>query len=378
MFSRRHQEQPRRRGFLWQGGGFRRHCRTVPEVSPPDALEKTGSRHVTTPVHRKRLWSLLQVRPLRRLFERERPDVVHVHSRAPAWLAWLAWRKMNPATRPRLVSTVHGFYSANLYSEIMTRGERVIAVSASVRDYIRENYPHTAPDRIRVIPWGADPERYPRGFRPSGEWLSRWRLEHPGLDGRELLLLPGRLTRWKGQEDFFRLVAGLLAGGLPVQGALAGEAHPRKKAYERELRTLAERLGIAERITFLGHRSDLREVMAMARVVFSFSTSPEAFGRVSLEAMALGKPVVAYDHGGVGEQLRAMFPQDLVRVGDVNEAAARTRALLLRPQTPGALPGELTLTQTAGATEDVYRSLMPAGEREFFHHCHIHDEQISG
>ncbi|EIP97504.1 glycosyltransferase [Opitutaceae bacterium TAV1] len=324
-------------------------------------LEAAGGRHIAMPVHRKHPSSLLQARPLRRLFERERPDVVHIRSRVPGWIAWLAWRKMNPATRPHLVSTVHGFYSVNAYSAIMTRGERVIAVSESVRDYVRKNWPRALavrePGRLTVIHRGVDPQAYGRDFAPSAEWLAGWRRERPELDGRDVLLLPGRLTRWKGQEDFFQLVANLLRQGLPVHGVLAGETHPRKREYEGELRALAGRLGIAERVTFLGHRNDLREVMAMARMVFSLSIQPEAFGRVSMEAMALGRPVVAYDHGGVAEQLRVMFPRGLVAPGDVRAATGRTQELLLQPETPADVAPEFTLARMTEATLEVYRGL---------------------
>ena len=107
------------------------------------ALEKSGAQHLALPVHRKSLGSLFQVRPLRRILDQERPDILHIHSRVPGWIAWLAGRKMNPQTRPRLVSTVHGFYSVNAYSAIMTRGERVIAVSECIRDYVAQNFPKT-------------------------------------------------------------------------------------------------------------------------------------------------------------------------------------------------------------------------------------------
>ena len=99
-----------------------------------EQLEAEGSRHITLPVHKKRLSSLKQVKILRRRFETEKPDILHLRSRLPAWLAYLAWRKMDPLTRPRLVTTVHGFYSVNAYSRIMTKGERVICVSNRVKD----------------------------------------------------------------------------------------------------------------------------------------------------------------------------------------------------------------------------------------------------
>ena len=81
---------------------------------------------------------------------------------------------------------------------------------------------------------------------------------------------------------------------------------------------LAASLGIADRISFLGHRTDLKEIMAVSTIVYSLSLDPEAFGRVSLEALALGKPVIGYDHGGVAEQLRVIFPLGLVNPGDLD------------------------------------------------------------
>ena len=101
-----------------------------------EQLEREGSEHITMPVHRKSLASLFQIRPFRRLLEELKPDIVHARSRIPAWIAWLALRRMNPATRPRFVTTVHGMYSVSPYSAIMTKGEVVIAVSETVRDYV--------------------------------------------------------------------------------------------------------------------------------------------------------------------------------------------------------------------------------------------------
>ena len=278
-------------------------------------LEQAGSRHIRMPVHRKALASLGQVVRLREFFIQEKPDLIHLRSRLPAWLAWLAWKSMARGTRPRLVTTVHGFYSVNAYSAVMTRGERVIAVSASVRDYILKNYPKTPAEKIRVIPRGVDPGDYGVEFRPTSEWLSRWRAAQPGLAGKCVLLLPGRITRLKGHEDFFNLIDGLKNAGIPVHGLVAGDAHEKKRAYLEELRGAVQTLGLAGDITFLGHRSDLREVMAISDIICALSQQPESFGRTVLEAMALGKPVVGYDCGGVGELLGALFPSGRVPLG---------------------------------------------------------------
>ncbi|MEO7099597.1 MAG: glycosyltransferase family 4 protein [Luteolibacter sp.] len=322
-----------------------------------EELENAGSRHLTMPVHRKALASLGQIPALRKWFIEEKPDIIHLRSRMPAWLAYLAWKSLDKRTRPRLVTTVHGFYSVNAYSAVMTKGEAVIAVSESVRDYILKNYPATDPGKLSVIHRGVDEALYPAGFVPSDDWLEAWKTAQPELKGRFRLLLPGRLTRWKGQEDFIKMVAKLVELGEPVQGLIVGGPHPKKVAFLDELKALAASLGIADRISFLGHRTDLKEIMAVSTVVYSMSLDPEAFGRVSLEALALGKPVIGYDHGGVAEQLRVIFPQGLVKTGDVNRAIDLTREILKTCPCPLSIEA-FTLRRMLQSTFDVYQTLL--------------------
>ncbi|MFN3409423.1 MAG: glycosyltransferase family 4 protein [Limisphaerales bacterium] len=323
-------------------------------------LEAAGIRHIALPVHRKSLASLFQVRPFRKLLQRERPDLLHIRSRVPGWIAWLAWRTLDPRTRPRLVATVHGFNSPNVYSAIMTRGERVIAVSQSVRDYLRRHYPRVPADVFRVIPRGIEPAQYPRGFQPDPAWLADWHKQFPQLAGRRVLTLPGRITRLKGHEDFFQLLAALLREGVKVHGLVVGDTHPKKQAYRAELEALVQRLGVADRVTFTGHRNDLREVLAISDVVCSLSQQPEAFGRTTLEALALGRPVLAYDHGGVGEQLRDLFPAGRVPPGDARALLETARQLLAGQVTPALVGEPYTLDAMCRATLAVYEELHAA------------------
>ncbi|MES2439034.1 MAG: glycosyltransferase family 4 protein [Verrucomicrobiota bacterium] len=321
-------------------------------------LENAGSRHLTMPVHRKALASLAQISALRNVFIRERPDIIHLRSRMPAWLAWLAWKSMDKRTRPRLVTTVHGFYSVNAYSAIMTRGESVITVSESVREYVLKNYPKTDPSKVRVIHRGVDETAvYPMDFTPSADWLGKWKEAQPELEGRIPLLMPARLTRWKGQVDFIELIAKLIKLGRPVHGLIVGEPHPKKLAFLDELKALAATRGVSDRLSFLGHRSDLREIMSVSTLVYSLSLDPEAFGRVSLEAMALGKPCVGYDHGGVAEQLAVIFPEGRVPVGDVEAALAATLEILDQHKKPASI-GPFTLRRMLESTMDVYEKLL--------------------
>jgi glycosyltransferase involved in cell wall biosynthesis len=318
-----------------------------------EKLTQRGVRHVTMPVHRKSLRSLFQVRKLRAWLRDEKPDIVHAHSRVPAWIVWLALRGMDPLTRPKFVTTVHGFYSVNAYSAIMTQGDRIIAVSESIRTYVQDIYPACDPRRIAVIPHGIDPATYHLEFKPSDDWLVQWRNDHPELIGKKLLLLPGRITRLKGHSDFFQLISELKKSGQSVCGLIAGNTHPKKRAYLDELHQQAESLGITNDIIFLGHRNDLRELMAVSDIVMALSQQPESFGLTVLEALSLRKPVVGYDCGGVGELLAALYPTGKVPPNSSNGLFLTTTQILKNPSQPS--PNELfTLEKSLASTADIY------------------------
>ena len=288
-------------------------------------LQREGSRHVCWDIGRKHPATLLQIGNFRRWLAAERPAIVHVRSRLPAWVCWRAWRRL-PA-RPRLVTTVHGLYSVNAYSAIMTRGERVVVVSETVRRYVEDHYPAVDPRRIVRIYRGVDERRYQRGFQPAAAWLAAWRAQYPSLAGKRLITLPGRLTRLKGHMDFIAALELVRAQQPDVAGVVVGAAEPKHRAYEEALRQRAPWL------TFTGHRADLREIMAVSEAVVSFSTRPESFGRTVLEALSLGTPVVGYDHGGVGEILAQIFPPGRTAPGDWGAAAARLTDVLANAET---------------------------------------------
>lgn len=299
--------------------------RLVPE------LLAAGSEHIAWPIGHKSLFTLRFVRRLRTWLRAQQVDILHARSRLPAWIAYLAWRKLPAHARPRFVTTVHGFYSVSAYSAIMTRGERVIAVSRSIADYIRDNYPKTDPRRIEVIPRGIDAHEFPFGFTPDAQWLQRWYADFPQLQGREVLTLPGRITRLKGHEEFLHLIDRLRADRPRVHGLIVGGVDPRRGAYARELHRMVARMNLTSAITFTGIRSDVREIFASSSLVLSLSSKPESFGRTVLEALSLGVPVVGYDHGGVGEVLGQIYPAGRVARGDADQLASKVNAMLDAP-----------------------------------------------
>ncbi|MDI1302400.1 MAG: glycosyltransferase family 4 protein [bacterium] len=322
-------------------------------------LEREGSEHITLPVQRKSIASLLQVRPLRRLIEEIKPDIIHARSRVPAWIAWLALRKIPEAARPRFITTVHGLYSVSPYSAIMTRGDKVIAISETVRDYIRKNYPQCPEERIVLISEGIDPADFPYAYQPSTAWLAQWRADFPELAGKTVLALPGRLTRLKGHATFIQLIKTLSASHPDIHGLVIGGAEARKAAYAEELRALVAAEGLADRISFTGHRDDMREVLSQCDLIFSLSTKPETFGRTVLEAILLGKPVIGWDIGGVGEILRKCYPQGVTRNSNEAELLKTCAHWLETPTQPApgaAFPLDAMVAQTlrlyAGSARD--------------------------
>lgn len=322
-------------------------------------LTGAGSEHLTWPLGVKSPWTLRWVRPLRRWLAAQRIDVLHVRSRCPAWIGWLAWRGMNPAARPRFITTVHGLYSVSRYSAIMTRGERVIAVSATVREYLRRHYPHLAAERIQVIQRGVDPADFPYGYRPSPRWLDDWHRQYPQLREGPVLTLPGRLSRLKGHEDFIELMARLRARGWPARGLIVGGPEPRRQRYADGLREAVRARGLEQDVLFMGHRHDIRDIYAISTLVLSLSAKPESFGRTALEALSLGVPVVGYDQGGVGEILARLYPLGLTPPGDPTALAERTSQLLAgAPAVPAepAFPLRRMLDETLALYESLAAS----------------------
>ncbi|MBL0042709.1 MAG: glycosyltransferase [Xanthomonadales bacterium] len=328
-----------------------------------EPLVAGGSEHIELDIGRKSIASLWLVPKLRRRFVELGADIVHARSRLPAWLTLLAWRGMDRATRPRFVTTMHGLNSVNLYSSVMARGERVICVSQTVREHILKHYPKTDPARLRVIPRAVDPVEFPHGHRPDGDWRKRFVAEHPGLSGpAPWLCLAGRGTRMKGQGHAIRLVADLRESGVETRLILLGVREPGREHYVDELRSQAQRQGVADAVVMTSPRRDVRDVMAASALVLQLSPKPEAFGRTVVEALNLGVPVLGFDLAGVGEQLRDLFPQGAVVVGDRNALAQRARALISGGERPAAFD-RYRLQQMQAATLAVYRELQEAPRR---------------
>lgn len=281
-------------------------------------LARIGAIHETLPLDSKNpLVMYANVARLERLIRRYGVQIVHARSRAPAWSAMLAAQR----TGAHFVTTFHSTYGLQSdlkrrYNAVMTRGERVIAISDFIAAHIRENY-GIADDRLRVIHRGIDLNRFDPD-KVSAErviqLVNQWRIP----DGVPVIMLPGRITRRKGHDLLIEAIARLQQRELRC--LMVGPEEGRG-TFRRELEAMAERLGVAARVQFTGECRDMPAAYKLADVVVAASSTPEAFGRVIAEAQAMGRPVVATDHGGAREQLSGGRMAWLTPLGDADALA---------------------------------------------------------
>jgi glycosyltransferase involved in cell wall biosynthesis len=336
----------------------RGHQVTVAASGGPlaERIEKSGAIHLDWPIGKKRLATLKYIGRLSRWMGAERPDVVHAHSRLPAWICRMAIRRLPELQRPHFVTSMHGHYSVNRYSAVMASGDRVVAVSDRILEYTLKNYPNTDPGRVIRIHGGISRSAFPFGYKPDTDWVDKVHVEFPELAGKRVLCLPGRLSRYKGHVDFIELLAALAADYPKLHGVVIGQAKPGSR-YRDELEGLAKGYGISDRITFAGARLNIRDWLASSEIVFSLcSDPPEAFGRTVPESLHLGVPVIGWNHGGVAEVLNLMFPQGAVTPGDRAALLARTRKFL--DQRPEVVQSDrFGLNESMRQTLALYQSL---------------------
>lgn len=330
-----------------------------------EELHGVGGALVRLPLHAKNpLTILANAKKLAALIEAEGIDIVHARSRAPAWSALRAARKTGRA----FVTTYHGTYNAKSdlkrwYNSVMARGDVVIANSQFIADRIRVEHADLAPSVV-VIPRGLDVD----ALTPAAVGADRvaalraaW-----GLDGdaRPIILMPGRLTRWKGQAVMIEAFAYLANSDAVL--VMPGDEQGRS-AYRDDLEGLIAAAGLGDRARLPGHCADMPAAYALADVVVSASIEPEAFGRVAAEAQAMGRPVIATDHGGARETVQNGVTGRLVPPGDASALADAVAAMFALSAQERAAMGEAgakrarTLFSVAamqGATLRVYEGLL--------------------
>ena len=329
-------------------------------------LKRVGATVYEVPVHRKNpfLWGSAR-RQVKRILQQEGADIVHVRSRAPAWIALPAANSLGIAT----VSTVHSkFAPANIFKKIyngkMLKADRVIAISHFVENEIFTHYGKSGvAEKLSVIHRGVDLGMFdPKAVNQQRIIAEADRLGLP--DDKSIIMLPARATSWKGHEILIQALA-QLSDKDAILMLLGIEDGP--PAYAEKLLNMAVRYGLGGRVRIGAGSRDMPAALMLADVVAMPSIKPEPFGRVAIEALAMGRPVVAFRHGGAVESIdegRTGWLADPLLVDSLAEALQT--ALSLTPRKRRALAKDARQQMTDQFSKDmmckrtlaVYKSLL--------------------
>jgi len=315
-------------------------------------LQADGSKHYTLPVHKKNLFTMYRcVAKLVSIIQKEKIDIVHARSRVPAWIAFFACRK----TEAHFLTTCHGYYSPHLFSKVMGWGKLIIAISEVIGRHMVQDFA-TPAENIRVISRSVDLEKFnlPRVAKADKNVFT--------------VVMIGRITPLKGHPYFLRAMARVIHQLPGVRVQIIGDAPPKKQPYKDELILLAKRLGISERVEFMGNRQDIPELLSKADCLVLSTITPEAFGRVIIEAQAAGVPVVATRVGGVTEIIEHEKTGLLVEPKEIGAMSEAVLRILNDPKFSATLVIEAkkkidaryTLAHMADATIAVYKELIHA------------------
>jgi len=262
-------------------------------------VERAGGLHIQFPAASKNpITAYRNIGRLVRLIKKHKVDILHARSRAPAWSALRAARK----TGTKFITTFHGNYNAEnplkkFYNSVMARGDLVIAISQFIGDQVCDRYGVPA-EKVRVVPRGADIKFFdPAAVSPERviQLSEAWRVP----DDATVVMLPGRLTRWKGHKVMLEALS-RLESREGLRCIMVGSDQGRE-AYVKELQEDIVRLGLESVVHLPGDCRDMPAAFMLADLVVSASTDAEAFGRVIVEAQAMGRPVIATDHGAARE-----------------------------------------------------------------------------
>ena len=289
---------------VFSSGGFREN-----------EILKSGTILEKGPVASKNIFTILSnKKKIIKLVNKYNIKIIHARSRAPAWSSYLAAKELNIP----FVTTFHGTYGLEnflkkKYNKIMLKADAIIAISQFIKKHISDNY--GVKDKIHVIPRGVNSNI----FSPKSVTTARivaMAKKSKALDDEKVILMPARLTEWKGHK--LAITALKSIKNKKVKLLIVGDVQNRNK-YKNELINLAKNLKVQNKLVFLDHLRDMPALYMISDVVLSCSTKPEAFGRTVLEAQAMGRPVVAFNHGGSVELIQDNENGILTEVGNINE-----------------------------------------------------------
>jgi len=321
-------------------------------------LERDGNIYHQLSLEKKSWLSLRQIWPLRHLIEKHQPDIIHIHSRTPAWILHWALRRAKVARKPKLVATMYGFYPLNSYARALLNVDCLITVSDSVSDYLSKGLKEVKnpPRSIIRIYRGVDTRNFPYRYNPSVYWIHRTFAEYPELEHKKWLLFPTVIGQEYGQEWLIDIL-GNLSEDFPNLHIIIMDDDSRRDVVHEEFMQRINALELRDKFTFIGTKhNDMREWLAASNLVLGLANQPESIGINVLQAIHLGTPVVGWNKAAFNEILKPLYPQGLVK-----EDTAYALCKIIRIQLENAMRPQITdkftMQQMIDETLEVYQSL---------------------
>ena len=321
-------------------------------------LERDGNIYHQLSLEKKSWMALRQIWPLRQLIEKYQPDIIHLHSRTPAWILHWALKGAKLKHKPKLVSTMYGFYPLNNYSRALLNVDCTITVSDSVSEYLLQGIKEVKkpPRSIIRIYRGVDTRNFPYRYNPSVYWIHRTFAEYPELEHKKWLLFPTVIGQEYGQEWLIDIL-GNLSEDFPNLHIIIMDEDSRRDVVHEEFMQRVNALELRDKFTFIGtKRNDMREWLAAANLVLGLANQPESIGINVLQAIHLGTPVVGWNKAAFHEILKPLYPQGLVK-----EETAYALCKVIRNQLENVMrppiTDKFTMQQMIDETLAVYRKL---------------------
>ena len=321
-------------------------------------LKRDGNIYHQLSLEKKSWLSLRQIWPLRQLIEKYQPDIIHLHSRTPAWILHWALKGAKVAKKPMLVSTMYGFYPLNSYARALLNVDCLITVSDSVSDYLLKGLKEVKnpPRSIVRIYRGVDTRNFPYRYNPSVYWIHRTFAEYPELEHKKWLLFPTIIGQEYGQEWLIDIL-GNLSEDFPNLHIIIMDDDSRREVVHEEFMQRINALELRDKFTFIGTKhNDMREWLAASNLVLGLANQPESIGINVLQAIHLGTPVVGWNKAAFNEILKPLYPQGLVKE-DTAYALCKVIRIQLENAMRPPITDKFTMQQMIDETLEVYRSL---------------------
>ena len=270
-------------------------------------------------------------------------SIVHARSRAPAWSCLFATK----FTKRKFVTTFHGTYNFSgkikkFYNSVMVRSDLIIAGSNFIFSHIKENYSEflTSKKKFLVIFRGINVDYFDPSTKLESDerkLLQKWKIN----DEKKIVLMPGRLTSWKGQELFIEAInlVNIELGYEAFHAVILGNDQGRD-LYKKKLVRLTEQYRLTNQIKFINHCKDMALAYKVSDIVVSASIEPEAFGRVAVEAQSMEKLIIASNIGGSNETINSEKTGFLFKSGDANSLSKKIIQVLAMDETTMKIVGK--------------------------------------